>query len=101
MADSFPEQPPNVIRLTVAIGWVCGMLTHSQGCDFQQRAKNAPPGKGAGVNINLAVQHLLNCESVGTCKGGSVDGPYQWLKAGETSRDCQGDIAPTPIWPFW
>ncbi|CAJ1449185.1 unnamed protein product [Effrenium voratum] len=37
--------------------------------------------KGAGVDINLAVQHLLNCGSVGTCKGGSVDGPYQWLKA--------------------
>ena len=32
-----------------------------------------------GVDINLAVQHLLNCGGVGTCKGGSVDGPYQWL----------------------
>eukprot|EP00929_Paragymnodinium_shiwhaense_P032370 TRINITY_DN17948_c1_g4_i1.p2 TRINITY_DN17948_c1_g4~~TRINITY_DN17948_c1_g4_i1.p2 ORF type:complete len:337 (+),score=92.49 TRINITY_DN17948_c1_g4_i1:72-1082(+) len=36
--------------------------------------------KGQGVDINLAVQHLLNCGGVGTCKGGSVDGPYQWLK---------------------
>lgn len=28
------------------------------------------------------VQHLLNCGGVGSCKGGSVDGPYQqlWLK---------------------
>jgi len=32
-----------------------------------------------GIDINLAVQHLLNCGGVGTCKGGSVDGPYQWL----------------------
>ena len=34
---------------------------------------------GKGVDINLAVQHLLNCGAVGTCKGGTVDGPYQWL----------------------
>lgn len=33
-----------------------------------------------GVDINLAVQHLLNCGGVGSCKGGTVDGPYQWLK---------------------
>jgi len=35
--------------------------------------------KAQGIDINLAVQHLLNCGGVGTCKGGSVDGPYQWL----------------------
>jgi len=27
----------------------------------------------------LSVQHLLNCGGVGTCHGGSVVGPYQWL----------------------
>jgi len=32
-----------------------------------------------GVDINLSVQHLLNCGGVGSCHGGSVDGPYQWL----------------------
>ena len=26
------------------------------------------------------VQHLLNCGGVGSCNGGTVDGPYQWLK---------------------
>eukprot|EP00434_Breviolum_minutum_P008845 symbB.v1.2.007800.t1/scaffold485.1/size197678/3 len=36
--------------------------------------------KAQGIDINLAVQHLLNCGGVGSCKGGSVDGPYQWLK---------------------
>lgn len=36
--------------------------------------------KAQGVDINLAVQHLLNCGGVGSCKGGTVDGPYQWLK---------------------
>jgi cathepsin X len=35
---------------------------------------------GVGVDINPAVQHLLNCGGVGSCYGGSVDGPYQWLK---------------------
>jgi cathepsin X len=32
-----------------------------------------------GIDINPSVQHLLNCGGVGTCYGGSVDGPYQWL----------------------
>jgi len=35
--------------------------------------------KGKGIDINLSVQHLLNCGEVGSCHGGSVDGPYQWL----------------------
>lgn len=35
--------------------------------------------KGQGVDINLSVQHILNCAGVGSCYGGSVDGPYQWL----------------------
>jgi len=35
--------------------------------------------KAQGIDINPAVQHLLNCGGVGSCYGGSVDGPYQWL----------------------
>jgi len=35
--------------------------------------------KAQGIDINLAVQHILNCADVGSCYGGSVDGPYQWL----------------------
>lgn len=27
----------------------------------------------------LSVQHMLNCGNVGSCHGGTVDGPYQWL----------------------
>merc|ERR1719231_1163448 len=34
---------------------------------------------GKGIDINLSVQHILNCGGVGSCHGGSVDGPYQWL----------------------
>jgi len=35
--------------------------------------------KAQGIDINLAVQHILNCGNVGSCHGGSVDGPYQWM----------------------
>jgi len=35
---------------------------------------------GRGIDINLAVQHVLNCAGVGSCHGGSVAGVYQWLK---------------------
>jgi cathepsin X len=33
-----------------------------------------------GIDINPSVQHILNCGNVGSCHGGSVAGPYQWLK---------------------
>lgn len=32
-----------------------------------------------GVDVNLAVQHVLNCGNVGSCHGGSIDGAYQWM----------------------
>lgn len=32
-----------------------------------------------GPEITLSIQHLLNCGGVGSCHGGSIDGPYQWL----------------------
>merc|ERR1712188_42138 len=35
--------------------------------------------KGKGIDINLSVQHMLNCGEIGSCHGGSVDGPYQWI----------------------
>jgi len=35
--------------------------------------------KGQGVDVNLAVQHVLNCGGVGSCHGGSIDGTYQWI----------------------
>jgi len=33
-----------------------------------------------GIEINLSVQHILNCGDVGSCHGGSVAGPYQFVK---------------------
>merc|ERR1719433_133885 len=35
--------------------------------------------RGAGVDINPSVQHVLNCGNVGSCHGGAVDAVYQWL----------------------
>jgi len=35
--------------------------------------------KAAAVDINLSVQHILNCGNVGSCDGGSIVGPYQWM----------------------
>lgn len=35
--------------------------------------------KAKGTDINLAVQHILNCGGVGSCYGGSVSGAYQWI----------------------
>ena len=36
-------------------------------------------GPIAGPDIQLSVQHMLNCGTAGSCHGGSVDGPYQWI----------------------
>lgn len=35
--------------------------------------------KAKGIDINLSVQHILNCGGVGSCHGGSVVGPYEWI----------------------
>merc|ERR1712046_427902 len=32
-----------------------------------------------GIDVNLAVQHVLNCGNVGSCHGGTIDGTYQWI----------------------
>jgi len=35
--------------------------------------------KAKGADINLSVQHILNCGEVGSCYGGSVVGAYYWI----------------------
>uniref|UniRef100_A0A7S1ABD1 Peptidase C1A papain C-terminal domain-containing protein n=1 Tax=Noctiluca scintillans TaxID=2966 RepID=A0A7S1ABD1_NOCSC len=32
-----------------------------------------------GIDVQLSVQHVLNCGNVGSCYGGAVDGAYQWI----------------------
>merc|ERR1712216_170115 len=50
--------------------------------------------KGKGIDINLSVQHMLNCGGVGSCHGGSVDGPYQWIK----QISAPGSTATRTLW---
>merc|ERR1719272_2658495 len=35
--------------------------------------------KAKGVDINLSVQHVLNCGNAGSCHGGSALGVYSWI----------------------
>lgn len=50
--------------------------------------------KGKGIDINLSVQHILNCGNVGSCHGGSVPGPYQWLhKISQTGAGISYDTS--------
>merc|ERR1712151_353853 len=37
--------------------------------------------KAQGPDVQLSVQHILNCAGVGSCHGGTIDGPYQWLQS--------------------
>merc|ERR1719231_1023085 len=56
----------------------CGSCwAHGSVSALGDRIKIARGGKG--IDINLSVQHILNCGNVGSCHGGSVVGPYSWL----------------------
>ena len=58
----------------------CGSCwAHGSVSALGDRIKIARGAKG--VDINLSVQHILNCGNVGSCYGGSVIGPYSWLKS--------------------
>jgi len=60
----------------------CGSCwAHGAVSALQDRIKIARGGQGA--DIHLSVQHMLNCGNAGSCYGGSVDGPYQWIASQE------------------
>jgi len=37
--------------------------------------------KAQGADVMLSVQHLLDCGHAGSCLGGTVGGPYSWIKS--------------------
>lgn len=56
----------------------CGSCwAHGAVSALGDRVKIARGGKG--VDINLSVQHILNCGNVGSCYGGSIAGAYQFI----------------------
>jgi cathepsin X len=75
----------------------CGSCwAHGAVSALGDRVKIARNAKG--TDINLAVQHILNCGNVGSCHGGSVDGPYQWLH--EISRQTGTGISYATSQPY-
>jgi len=37
--------------------------------------------KAQGIDIQLSVQHVMNCGNAGTCNGGEPGSAYQWIKS--------------------
>ena len=63
---------------TALAGRYCGSCwAHGAVSALADRIKIAR--KGAGIDINLAVQHVLNCGTAGSCHGGSALGTYSWI----------------------
>lgn len=57
----------------------CGSCwAHGAVSALQDRIKIARDSQGP--DIILSIQHMLNCGTAGSCYGGSIDGPYQWIK---------------------
>jgi cathepsin X len=56
----------------------CGSCwAHGSVSALQDRIKIARNAKHP--DVMLSVQHVLNCRGGGSCHGGSLGGPYQWL----------------------
>ncbi|KAJ8613816.1 hypothetical protein CTAYLR_004893 [Chrysophaeum taylorii] len=56
----------------------CGSCwAHGAVSSLADRIKIARGARGA--DVNPSVQHVLNCHGGGSCHGGTVDGPFQWL----------------------
>lgn len=56
----------------------CGSCwAHGSVSALGDRIKIARGAKG--TDVQLSVQHILNCAGVGSCHGGTLEGPYQWL----------------------
>ena len=84
LPDSFSwaEQPGGISMVTKNLNQhipqYCGSCwAHGAISALGDRIKIAR--KANGVDINLAVQHVLNCGTAGSCHGGSGGGVYSWI----------------------
>ena len=58
----------------------CGSCwAHGAVSALGDRIKIARNGNVGHTDVALSVQHMLNCGNAGSCHGGSLDGPYQWI----------------------
>ena len=58
----------------------CGSCwAHGAVSALGDRIKIARNGNVGHTDVQLSVQHMLNCGNAGSCHGGSLDGPYQWI----------------------
>eukprot|EP00927_Polykrikos_kofoidii_P051744 TRINITY_DN45537_c0_g1_i1.p1 TRINITY_DN45537_c0_g1~~TRINITY_DN45537_c0_g1_i1.p1 ORF type:complete len:661 (+),score=79.31 TRINITY_DN45537_c0_g1_i1:75-2057(+) len=54
--------------------------------------------QNSGIEIQLSVQHLLNCGNAGSCHGGDAGAAYQWIK--EAGDKTGSGIAYTTAQPY-
>jgi cathepsin X len=75
----------------------CGSCwAHGTMSAFADRIKIARKAKG--IEINPSIQHMLNCGNAGSCYGGSIDGPYQWIY--QISKDTGSGISYETSQPY-
>jgi cathepsin X len=68
------------VSLNQHIPQYCGSCwAHGAISALGDRIKIARGGNLGYPDISLSVQHMLNCGTAGSCHGGSLDGPYQWI----------------------
>lgn len=76
----------------------CGSCwAHGAVSALQDRIKIARGGRD--TDYEISIQHILNCQGGGTCKGGSHFGAYQWMKENDVAMEdanpytaCSADL---------
>jgi cathepsin X len=62
--------------------WAHGAISAlSDRIKIARKGDLGPKVPNAGIDVNLAVQHVLNCGNAGSCHGGSGAAVYTWIKS--------------------